>query len=267
MRLKITIAYDGRPFLGWQSQPGGDTVQDTLQSAAAAIAGTRIPIHGSGRTDTGVHALGQTAHFDAPEGNRMAPVEWRRALNSHLPPSIRILECGEAPPGFHARFSATEKEYHYRIHTGEILPPHLHGLVWHLPRPIDIRLLEAACRIFEGTHDFRNFAANRGDEPVGEHPDAARTTRTILGIAVRPAGSGSSDIELRFRGTGFLYKMVRLLTGSAVRCAQEKAGLEWLHDLLDDPAAAPAKSPYAAPAGGLYLVRVGYQDPLPPSPR
>src|SRR5687768_9845045 len=108
MRLRLTIAYDGRPFAGWQSQPGGNTVQDHLESALAKILKMEKPpaVHGSGRTDTGVHALGQVAHFDAPDDCRMDHGAWLRALNVHLPPAIRVMDVSATPPGFHARFDA-----------------------------------------------------------------------------------------------------------------------------------------------------------------
>lgn len=270
MRLKLTIAYDGRPYRGWQSQAGGTTVQDTIQEAIGKITGSLAPasgdepesaakkelIHGSGRTDTGVHALGQVAHFDPPAGDRMGPGEWLRALNGNLPPAIRILECAEVPPDFHARFSAKAKEYRYRIYTGEVLPPLLHGLVWHIPQGLDCGPLDEACQVFVGTHDFRKFAANRGTEAEKVARDPARSTRTIHQITVcRPA---PDHIDLEFRGTGFLYKMVRILAGSAVRCARHQAELSWLRDLLHEPLSALPKSNQVAPAGGLYLVRVTY---------
>ncbi len=259
MRLKLTLAYDGRPFQGWQSQPGGDTVQDFLQDSASGIAGTPIAIHGAGRTDTGVHALGQCAHFDAPPENRMRPDQWLRALNANLPPAIRVLTCAETAPDFHSRFNATEKEYLYKIHLAEVLPPLLAGLVWHLPRPLDLDVLSHAARLFEGTHDFANFAANRGDEKTeGRTPESPRTIRTIHGIVFDQPAAEPGVLTLTYRGNGFLYRMVRLITGSIVRCALGKAELSWLESLLQEPPDPALKTSHCAPADGLYLVRVGY---------
>ncbi len=123
IRLKLTIAYDGRPYTGWQSQPGGKTVQDHLQQALGEIAKQPMVIHGSGRTDTGVHALGQVAHVEVPQPTTMRPGNWLRAMNSKLPATIRVMACEEAPEEFHARFSACGKIYHYDICTAPVLPP------------------------------------------------------------------------------------------------------------------------------------------------
>ncbi|MFN7343308.1 MAG: tRNA pseudouridine synthase A, partial [bacterium] len=122
MRLKLTIAYDGRPFLGWQSQAGGNTVQDFLNEALEVTAKQSIKMHGSGRTDTGVHALGQVAHFDAPADSTMNPYNWVPALNTKLPATIRVIACEEVSEDFHSRFSAIGKRYHYDVCTDPVLP-------------------------------------------------------------------------------------------------------------------------------------------------
>lgn len=250
-RLKLTVAYDGRPYRGWQSQTGGDAVQDFLEAAFARLnGGRRVPVHGSGRTDAGVHALGQAAHAEVPRG-RLAPSQWLAALNAHLPPEIRVLRTQWAQPGFHARFSAKGKRYLYRIWNGPVFPPLEIGRAWHLFLPLDLDRLRASAAILTGTHDFGGFAANRG-VPC---PDTVRTVRRI-DFTGRPGGL----ITLRFEGDGFLYKMVRLLTGSMVRVAQGKEEPEWLEAFLrpPQPGAPRRKSNYAAPAEGLYLARVFY---------
>ncbi|MDA0765427.1 MAG: tRNA pseudouridine synthase A, partial [Verrucomicrobia bacterium] len=123
MRLKLTIAYDGRPFGGWQIQPNADTVQERIEDALAEIAKQPLRLHGSGRTDAGVHALGQIAHFDPPPALTMNPVNWVAALNTKLPATIRILDCEEVPDAFHARFAALGKTYTYNLATTPTLPP------------------------------------------------------------------------------------------------------------------------------------------------
>jgi len=243
MRLKLIIAYDGRPFLGWQSQAGGNTVQDHLETAFARICGRRIVIHGSGRTDAGVHALAQCAHADA-EHPRFAPGDWIPALNAHLPQEIRVLKCSRATPGFHARFSAKGKIYTYRIWNRPIHSPFERGRAWHLPDALDIKQLKLSAAQLVGTHDYAAFAANRGK------PDE-NTLRTVRRINVSQRGA---LITLTFEGDGFLYKMVRLMTGTLVRCAQHRAEPGWIDDLL----ARKTKTCFAAPAEGLYLVRVLY---------
>lgn len=252
MRLKLTIAYDGRLFGGWQIQPNADTVQERLESALAEIAKEPIRLHGSGRTDAGVHALGQVAHFDAPETLTMNPVNWLAALNTKLPPTIRVMDCDEVPADFHARFSALGKIYRYELSTAPILPPFQAGRVWHLPRQLDPVTLADALALFQGRHDFRAFAANRGDE----------TAETDFHRSVAEASLSSlpHGYELIFSGEGFLYKMVRLLTGAAVKSAQGYYRLDDLAALLDQPADLPrGKSPLCAPADGLTLQEVLYQ--------
>ena len=260
MRLKLIIAYDGRPFQGWQSQPSRNTVQDHLEKAATEIAGgsPKIHVHGSGRTDTGVHALGQVAHFDPPENTSLAPADWHRALNAKLPPAIRIIECTEVSPDFHARFSAIGKTYCYEIITGRVLPPHQHGLAWHVPIELDLHKLGAALTLFQGTHNSQNFAAFRGTESDEQKADPQTTTRTIHAASLKQPAPGK--LTLIFNGSGFLYKMVRLLTGSALRVAAGRDDLKTLHQLLNDPAS-HQKSNHCAPPDGLYLVEVSYPDP------
>ncbi len=251
MRLKLTIAYDGRPFLGWQTQVGGNTVQDILHEALEAVAKQPLRLHGSGRTDTGVHALGQTAHFDAPEGLSMNPYNWVPALNTKLPATIRVMECEEVAPDFHARFSATGKTYRYDICTDPVLPPLKAGLAWHLPRLLDADVLSSALALFIGKHDFHAFAAYRGNEQ--EDTDYTRTI-DAADLVTLPDG-----YRITFSGNGFLYKMARMLTGSSVKTAQGRFRLDDLAALLDQPPGIPrGKAPLCAPADGLYLESVRY---------
>lgn len=261
-RYRLTIAYDGSGFAGWQSQPGGNTVQDKLDGAIGRICAAASGVQGSGRTDSGVHALGQVAHFDAPSGLSMDAAAWQRALNSHLPPAIRVLECHLADPCFHSRFSASGKVYRYEWFTGSILHPLRVGRAWHVRRCPDEELVRRVAELFQGTHDFAAFAANRG-EPEEER---GGTVRTIHGVTVTRLGD---DWTAVFEGEGFLYKMVRLLVGGMVRCGQGACSFEELRKRLEQPASA-AKSPLAAPAEGLYLVAVRYPPeclaPCPEAP-
>ncbi len=251
MRLKLTIAYDGRPFGGWQIQPHADTIQERIETALREVAGEPLRIHGSGRTDAGVHATGQVAHFDAPDQLTMNPVNWLAALNTKLPATIRIMDCEEAAPDFHARFSTTGKCYQYELSTAPILPPRQAGLAWHLPRQLDPATLEEALAFFRGTHDFRAFAANRGNESADTN-----YVRTLTEASLNTLQTG---YLLSFTGNGFLYRMVRLLAGVAVKAAQGTFRLDDLAALLDQPAGLPrGKSPLCAPPDGLTLMRVDY---------
>jgi tRNA pseudouridine38-40 synthase len=243
MRLKLTIAYDGRPFRGWQSQAGGGAVQDHLEAAFSKITGRRIVVHGSGRTDAGVHALGQIAHADADDSITLR--EWHNALNANLPREIRVLRCVRAAQDFHARFTAIGKTYRYRVATTPFLHPLEVGRAWHVPQTLDLPLLEKCLQKITGTHDFAAFAASRG------RPEKS-TIRTIHSARLaRTAGA----ITLTFEGDGFLYRMVRLLTGTLIRIAQHRADPKWLDELLS---AKHGKTSFAAPADGLYLVKVLY---------
>jgi len=252
MRLKLTIAYDGRPFLGWQSQTGGNTVQDLLNEALEAIAKQPLQIRGSGRTDTGVHALGQVAHFDTPPDSTMNPYNWVPALNTRLPATIRVMDCEEVAGDFHSRFSATGKTYFYDICTDPVLPPLKAGLAWHLPRLLDADVLREALGLFVGKHDFHAFAAYRGNEQ-----DDTDYVRTIFSAGLETLSDG---YRIRYRGDGFLYKMARMLTGSAIKVAQGRLRLDDFASFLDQPEGLPfGKAPLCAPADGLYLENVSYK--------
>ena len=183
----------------------------------------------------------------------MNPYNWVPALNTKLPATIRVMACEEVPPGFHARFSATGKTYRYDICTDPVLPPLKAGLAWHLPRLLDADVLSHALSLFVGKHDFHAFAAYRGNEQ--EDTDYVRMIRAA------DLETLSDGYRLTFSGNGFLYKMVRILTGSAVKAAQGKLRLDDLANLLDQPLGLPqGKAPLCAPADGLYLENVRYEE-------
>jgi tRNA pseudouridine38-40 synthase len=252
VRLKITLAYDGRAFDGWQSQPGGNTIQDHLERAAAEIAKGPVKVHGSGRTDAGVHALGQVAHFDPPAACRMNPFNWVPALNTKLPAAIRVLTAEEVGGDFHARFSAVSKIYRYDLNTEPVLSPFRVDRVWHLPRQLDPETLETALEATRGTHDFQAFAAKRGNEtPETDY------RRTLTETRLEAVADGW---RLTWTGDGFLYKMVRLLTGSVLEVAQGRLPPDDLAALLDQRPGLPrGRANFCAPAAGLYLEAVEYQ--------
>ena len=251
VRLKLTIAYDGRPYEGWATQPSGNTVQDFLQRALSEVAKEEIRIQGSGRTDTGVHAVGQTAHFDAPSGLSMNPYNWVPALNTKLPATIRVMDCQQVEDDFHARFSATAKTYTYDLCMAPVLPPLQAGLAWHLPRQLDLVTLEEALEILQGEHCFRAFCAKRGNE--------TEDTSYVRNVTECSLLTQENGYQIRFVGNGFLYKMVRLLTGAAVYAAQGRLRLDDLKLLLDQEVELPhGRSPFCAPPDGLVLDHVSY---------
>ncbi len=248
MRLKLNIAYDGAPYAGWQRQTVGDTIQARIERAVTRVTDRPTTLHGAGRTDAGVHALGQVAHCDVPPewADRLPLLSWRRAINAHLPAAIRINSVRAVHENFHARFLAKAKIYRYEIRTTDILPPHLHNRAWHIPQAIDLEKLQAALSLYEGRHDFRALSANRGT-PV------RNTVRDIYEVRLATTSRG---LRLTYFGSGFLYKMIRLLTASAMRVAQDREPFSWLENLLENPTG--EKSRYVAPPGGLTLVRVIY---------
>lgn len=253
-RLLFTCAYDGYSYCGWQSQRGGESVQDTIETAMARILKHPLRIAASGRTDAGVHAHAQCFHADIPAECRMSPDNWQAALNAHLPASIRINQVEAVGDAFHARFDAVGKEYEYLISRAPVLTPFLHGRAWHIPQSFDAALLEAALHVYEGEHDFRRFAANRGTEP--ENPPADFYIRTIYSTRMQAEGD---MLRLCFHGNGFMYRMVRLLVGTAHQVARGRMSIDALAAMLQNPQG--EKTRYCAPAAGLYLNRVFYGNP------
>ena len=247
-RLKLIVAYDGRPFAGWQSQAGANGVQDHIEAAFVAVGKITLRIHGSGRTDAGVHALGQVAHVDVPRG-KYPPATWLAALNANLPREIRVVRASRVRggnDGFHARFTAKGKRYVYRCWNATYMHPLEIGRAWHVPRELNFTHLREAAALLVGRHDFRRFTARLGQRD-------ANTVRTIRRIAIARRGP---LITFNVEGDGFLYKMVRLLTGTLIRVAEGRAPVSYIRDLLSPKV--PARTHFAAPAEGLYLAKVTY---------
>jgi tRNA pseudouridine38-40 synthase len=266
---KLTLAYDGTDFQGWQVQPGLLTIQGELQEALGRVTGESPLPQGSGRTDAGVHALAQVASFalQAP----IPSANLQRAVNRTLPPSIRISEARTAPAAFHARHSALAKTYEYRIFLGEICPPFLARYVYACPWKLDIVKLQACAAIFEGEHDFKSFSAcdpdraERERNTVTEEAAAGAplrieplsTVRTLYSSAWERDAS-SALLVYRVRGNGFLHHMVRNLVGTMIDVGRGQLAVEAIPDILaarDRSAAGPT-----APARGLFLHSVEYGD-------
>lgn len=244
-RLKFIVAYDGAPFAGWQSQVHRETVQDRLERAFERVTGGAVRVHGSGRTDAGVHALAQCAHVDL--SNKLLPTErWVETLNALLPQAIRVLRCRYVSNNFHARLSAKGKIYCYRIWNAPVLSPFEYHRAWHIPRELNLETMKSAAKYFVGTHDFAGFAANRG------RPER-NTVRTINSVRVRRSGP---CFTIEFDGNGFLYKMVRLMVGALAKCALGKMRIEEIRARLKSLESNSSR--FTAPADGLFLVRVRY---------
>jgi len=257
-RLRLTIAYCGTPWRGWQSQRDGGGIQDAIAAAFHKATRTHTQVHGSGRTDAGVHALAQVAHADVPESLRLSPEAWVSALNACLPLTIRILAVEDADPDFHARFDAVGKTYRYRVWRPRLLSPFEADRAWHVHGPLDPDALRWCCDRLVGAHNFVRLSANRGDLPeVERRRRPEKTTRTITRADIQENGG---VLEFEFEGDGFLYKMVRLIVGSLIQVARGRETGEWFGNLLADPSG--PQSNQTAPAGGLYLASVHYRYPV-----
>lgn len=247
--LKLTLAYDGHDFAGWQVQPDRPTIQGTLVSVIEQLTGERTLPQGSGRTDAGVHALAQTATVSIQ--SPIPLTNFRKALNDILPSSIRVLNVEEVSPDFHARKSAKAKTYRYRIYREEICPPFLARYVYHHPYPLDENAMTQAAEIVVGEHDFTSFAAV--DPEARKESLEINNIRTIFSSTWRRV---DQELVYTVRGSGFLHHMVRNLVGTFLMIGKgslSRADLKRILDLRDRSAAAAT-----APASGLYLVSVEY---------
>jgi tRNA pseudouridine38-40 synthase len=243
-RFKLTVAYDGTTFVGWQRQAEGISVQGVLEAVLAELDGAPVAVTGAGRTDAGVHALGQVAGVSLTRDVDAATVV--RAANARLPKTIRVLDAVEVPPSFHARFDATSKVYRYRIWNGEVLNPFERAYVWHVPGPVlDVAAMAAAARLLEGRHDFAAFQTG-GQERTS-------TERVIHSshVAAEPP-----LIVYEIGGSGFLRHMVRSIVGSLVDVGRGRYPASWMHEVLESRTRENAGR--TAPSAGLFLVRVEY---------
>lgn len=246
-KYKIVIAYDGTNYGGWQVQKNTVSIQSLIESALSRILRTKTSLCGSGRTDAGVHSLGQTAHF-VTEAN-IHPSRILFSLNGLLPTDIRILSIERVPLEFHARYSATAKIYHYHLHLDPIPDPFKHLYSYHVPHPVDIALLKQTVKHFIGTHDFSSFA-NEGHQGSA----AKNAVRTIYRIDVVDEPGG---VRLEFEGNGFLYKMVRNIVGTLLDVCAGKIPKESIPEIF--AAKDRRKAGRAAPPHGLYLMEVKYE--------
>jgi tRNA pseudouridine38-40 synthase len=247
-RLALLISYHGGAFHGFQRQPGFATVQSELEDAWAAVSAERLTVIGSGRTDSGVHAVGQVVHFDT--WSRLPVRSVRNALNAYLPEQIVVREVIEVPSNFHSNGSAMGKRYVYLLAVSETPPVLTSGLVaWERRARLDLEAMRVGARFLIGKHDFGAFAA------------AGRSTltdvRTLQALHIRPMRHG---LAFCFQGDGFLYKMVRNLVGTLIDVGRERWSPEWVEVVLQSRDRSRAAAT-AAPEG-LYLWRVLYPEPI-----
>lgn len=243
--VKLTIAYDGTDYVGWQRQASGESIQGLLEDALARIEGTPVAVHGAGRTDAGVHAEGQVASAQMATG--LDDETLARALNANLPPAVRVMDVQRAADDFHARFSAIAKVYEYRIWNGPAVPPFVNRYVWHVPQPLEMPLLDEATRAIPGEHDFVAFQ--------GAGSATHTTVRRILSAEWRRSAA-EPLVTFEISGEGFLRHMVRSLAGTLVEIGLKRRPVGDMARLLSEPSRADAGR--TAPPCGLFLVRVLY---------
>ena len=242
-RWKCVCAYDGTRFAGWQSQAGGKAIQDVIEARLAEIFKTPIRIHGSGRTDSGVHARGQVFHFDAVWSHDTAKL--LAAFRVGLPGTIQIISVQPVAAGYHARFDATGKRYDYYIHLGDA-DPFTRPYRWVFFKPLDLAAMRSAAAVLVGKHDFRAFTALNG-------PEREDTVRDLRCLSVVQRGR---LIHIRAEADGFLYKMVRSLAGVLVAAGEGKLSASQVRTILHSRERTAAV--HTAPAQGLFLTKVYY---------
>jgi tRNA pseudouridine38-40 synthase len=245
--LKLTVAYDGTAYAGWQIQPDVPTVQAVLETAWHEITREIVRVTAAGRTDAGVHALGQVVGV-ATE-SRLSANDLCRGLNAVLPEDVAVLEVEQARDGFHATHDAVSKTYHYHIHTGRTPDVFARRYSWHYPQPLDANLMHAAGQALVGTHDFSSF-----ESAGSERPDAVRTL-TILTVC-RGTNELADRVTVEVTADGFLYNMVRAIVGTLVEVGKGARGVGWPAEVL--AARDRRLAGQTAPPLGLFLVRVDY---------
>jgi tRNA pseudouridine38-40 synthase len=248
--FKLTIAYDGTDFHGWQVQTNKPTVQGEIANVLSRLTQERVFLHGAGRTDAGVHALGQVGSFKTLSA--LGAGEFQRALNALLPPTIRIVEAEEVGPTFHARYSARGKTYRYRIYRGKVVPPIIWRYVLHYPFPLDEEAMRDGAARFAGVHDFASFAASTGSE---EDDQERSTERDVYSAEL---ARDAEELVFTVSGRSFLRYMVRKMVGTLLEIGRGKLrpeDIERLFEVKDR-----SKSGPTAPAQGLVMVAVQHEE-------
>ena len=245
MRYFVVVSYRGTGFCGWQKQIVSKlpSIEETIEKVISRILSSETKIYGSGRTDAGVHALGQTFHFDS--NKELDESRFMHSLNELLPEDIRILSVKKVSDDFHARFNAKSKTYLYKIRNSKVSNPFKSDLEWTLSQKLDVEKMVEASKIFIGKHNFQNFTSKEEDEQ--------KFSRNIREIAIK---SDKNDIEITLKGNGFMRYMVRMIVGNLIQVGLGKMTSLDVKEALENPNRKP--SSYKAPAHGLYLKEVEY---------
>lgn len=257
--IRLILAYDGTDFHGWQKQSGAPSVQECVEAAIERVTGSRFPIHGSGRTDAGVHAAAQVTHFKT--NCRIPCANLMKALNDILPPTVRIKAADDADLDFHARYQAKAKTYRYRIFQGQVCPPFLWRFVYHYPYELNLAAMASAARMLLGKHDFTSFSA-AGEEPLNSNRDARAPKGEKHGMIREIIGSQIIKkpkppmLVYDVCGNGFLHHMVRNIVGTLIEVGRGRIApgdIPRILEARDRTVAGPT-----APAQGLCLMKVEY---------
>jgi len=252
--FKITLAYDGTDFVGWQRQASGTSIQGLLEDALRDLDEREVVVIGAGRTDAGVHALGQAASFTLTRWTDAEALV--RALNARLPDSVRVLTAGHVSDAFHARFGAKKKTFRYRIWNGDVLSPFERRWAWHVVAALDWEAMAAAAKLIEGRHDFAAFRAAGGSTRSTErevYSSCVFRGRELSGL---PGDNRAALITYEISGNGFLRHMVRAIVGTLAEIGRGRRRIDWMREVLagrDRALAGPT-----APPQGLVLVGVEY---------
>jgi tRNA pseudouridine38-40 synthase len=247
--IKLTLAYDGTDFAGWQIQADARTVQRTVQAVLERITGEQVSLFGSGRTDAGVHALGQVASFEI--ASQHSCEVFHRALNAELPDDITVCSVEEAPSGFHAQRSARRKRYRYVIHDGNVRDVFARRYVWRWPTQLDDSAMARAAAALVGKYDFSSF------ESAGSERESS--VRTVFAVDVgRPNSDRPHEIQFEVEADGFLYNMVRAIVGTLVEVGRGAKPEQWVAEVL--AARNRSAAGRTAPPQGLFLLRVKYDE-------
>ena len=244
-RFRISLAYEGTDFVGWQRQPAGTSVQGLLEDALRELDARDVTVIAAGRTDAGVHALEQVAAFTLER--EIAPETLVRALNVRLPGTVRVVTAAVPRADFHPQFDAVSKTYRYRLWNDAVLPPFERRYAWHVIGPLDVNAMRQAAAVLLGSHDFAAFQA--------ADSDAKTTEREIVQSDIRRLQPALLEYEIT--GNGFLRHMVRTIVGSLVDIGRGRCSPEWLHEVLRSRDRRQAGR--TAPPHGLFLVRVNYK--------
>lgn len=249
-RWRLSVAWDGRAYAGWQAQANAPSVQDTLQAALVRLGGRGAarPV-AAGRTDAGVHAEAMPLHWDVPDSFSVPPAQWPRALNAHLPPDIAVLDAFPAPPGFHARFSCVERRYVYRLWVSPQRHPLWEGRALHVPGELDAGEMNRAAQLLVGVHDFAAFATREDRQTVRE----LLTLEVLPGVTRLPSGE---LWEIRVSGESFLRHMVRGLVGTLLLTGQGRRAADEVRAVLASRERAQAGA--NATPSGLYFAGARY---------